>query len=211
MTWYGRAAAALVATAALAACSGGSSNGSPASSQSSPAPTTSSASPSASTGGLTAAIDTDLSNRLLRKAEWPGATIAATQFFTPAEAAALHPQDSAAEARRLTAEGLVALGAEQISLPGSGGVASVARFRTAAGAKAEATHSATAPGTRRFAVTGIPGAAGFEVLQNGSVVARDITFVDGAYIYTVGTAVNGPSAAQLTMIAKTWHARVSRL
>ena len=216
MTRYGKALAALVATAALTACSsgsgssGGGSASTPATSPATTAPTTTSASPS-DAGGLTAAIDLDLSNRLLRRSEWPGATIAATQFFTPAQAGALHPQDAAAETARLVKEGLVALAAEQISLPGSGGVASVTRFRTAAGAKAEAAHGARAPGTRPFTVAGIPDASGVEILQNGSVVARNIAFVVGAYIYTVGTAVNGPTVPQLTAIATTWHARVAHL
>jgi len=212
MTRYGNALSFLVAGAVLIGCSGSSSGGS-SSAATSPTPGSSSASPSASqtSGVLTPAIDADLSNRLLRKAEWPGATaIAATQFFTPEEAAALHP-DAATEGKRLAAEGLVALAAQQMVVPGSGGIVSVTRFRTPAGASAEAKHSATTAGTRPFAVTGVPGALGFEVLQNGAAVARNIAFVSGAYIYTVGTAINGPNAAQLSAIAKTWYDRVSRL
>jgi hypothetical protein len=80
------------------------------------------------------------------------------------------------------------------------GVASVARFSSEAGARAEIQHELGAarrsPG--RFAsyrVAGVPGAHGFTI-DRGTVIERDVVFAAGRYMYLVGvTYRKGASTA----------------
>ena len=207
MRRYG-GAAALATMLALAACTCGSSDP--------PVAATTTSASAAVAAELPPDVRADLSGRLLSRPEWPGAlSVGAPQVYAPAEAAALDP-DPAAEGRRLTQLGLVVAAVAPVRLPGAqDAVASVFRFTAASGAQAMAARMAATKGATPFVVSGVPGAVGYHVVNRESVVlAANITFTVGPYVYTVGGAPAGPhplTEAQLRAAAAAWYARVSRL
>jgi hypothetical protein len=103
------------------------------------------------------------------------------------------PGAQALEAR-MRQLGFVAAVAEQLVTPGNPnrfGLSQVVQLSSAANAKSALRYYYTANGPwTRFAVTGIPGAVGFEQEQ-GSQGGRNIAFALGPYLYLTGDGWQG--------------------
>lgn len=208
MRRYGGAAALAAAAIVIAGCTGGSADRTS-------IPTTTS-SRAAVAAELSPDVRADLTGRLPSRTEWPGATsVGAAQVFAPAEAAAMDP-DPVGEGKRLAAEGFVAAATTHVKAPGAqDAVASVFRFAGEPGAADMAGRMAATKGTTPFVVHGIPGAAGWHVVNGaGTVLAANITFTVGRYVYTVGgapLATHPLTEAQLEAAARAWYARIAAL
>ena len=127
--------------------------------------------------------------------------------------------DQTAEVARLRKLGWKDALAENLIAPGNPnryGVSLVEHFSSAHGAQRELAHqtgssSSGGPWTY-FAVSGIPGARGFEQVSS-SQSGRNVAFADGSYYYLVGAgwmapARNAVSRAQLVAAAVTLFHRV---
>jgi hypothetical protein len=145
-----------------------------------------------------------LRERMLKAGEFPGfvpappeQTLVVTSAVDWAKGAV---GDAAAEVKRLRAIGFVSAAMEHLRathLAGRDAISVVQRFRTAAGAQADVTHTlrtyakdAGIPVTQ-FAVPGIPGARGF-VAKRTDGVGYDVVFADGSYSYDVGAFTPDP-------------------
>jgi hypothetical protein len=85
------------------------------------------------------------------------------------------------------------------------GVASVVRFGSEAGARAEIQHELAAarrsPGRfSSYSVAGVPGAHGFTI-DRGTVVERDVVIAAGRYVYLVGVTYR---KATSTAVPASW-------
>jgi hypothetical protein len=112
----------------------------------------------------------------------------------------LSPQGTATEVARLRRLGFVAGITENLveaGNPNRYGLSLLEQFISHSGAEAELAHttSPSAPGGpwTHFAVSGIPGAYGFESLS-GSQSGRNIAFVEGSNYYLEGAGWNAPAS-----------------
>jgi hypothetical protein len=107
--------------------------------------------------------------------------------------------------RHYVSEGFVAASSEPLTgAGGAGGVSTVLRFRTAAGAKKEQAYALTRIGPQRFAVPGVPGAKGAWV-RDDQGAAADVVWTEGACVALIGDYVPGvtiPATTPLVTAAK---------
>jgi hypothetical protein len=122
----------------------------------------------------------------------------------------------AAVSTRLRRLGFVAGVREDLVGPrGLAGLSTVEQFRSSAGARGElasVVRGLVGPGVARFAVPGVPGAAG--LAAPGS--AFNTAFADGSYCYLIGAqafragAPGGPTRAALIVASQRLYRRVHR-
>jgi hypothetical protein len=122
----------------------------------------------------------------------------------------------AAASARLRRVGFVAGVREDLVGPhGLAGLSTVEEFRSSAGARGELANvvrGLVRSGVARFAVPGVPGAAGFAAPGT----AFDIAFADGSYCYLIGAQAfragtpGGPTRAALVVASQRLYRRVHR-
>lgn len=137
------------------------------------------------------------------------------EMDTAAEFAAKAPGD---EGTRL---GLDGVGIQFLTVEGTGGMARVMRFPTAAAAttyRDDERSMAKQVTTQTFAVPGVPGALGFEQIPLAGATntnhSLNVVFTIGGYEYYLGAALppgTGPSRADIAAGARSWYAAASRL
>lgn len=173
----------------LTAC-GGSSHKTIAAPKTSSVVTTAPASSSAAKPAIT--------QRLLTSSEMPtGFTAQGEPTVSPNVAAFLQqvqtsPDQLKSETARLKRIGFVTAASQNLNSAQGAGIAVVEQYRSPSGARSELAHNiatfAAGPGQLRFAVPGIPHAAGFGGTDpNGGV---NVAFSDGDYYYLVGEQPN---------------------
>lgn len=222
-------AVAIGATVALAGCGSSSShstttthNTSAPQPQAASQPQTTSASHSASPP--TTAASSALGRHVLRSGELAGMSspgVASPEKNLTAWVAGEDQgaPDQTAEVARLRKLGWKDALAENLMAPGNPnryGVSLVEHFSSAHGAQRELAHQTGSPSPggpwTYFAVSGIPGARGFEQVSS-SQSGRNVAFADGSYYYLVGAGWMAPSSnavsrAQLVAAAVTLFHRV---
>lgn len=171
-----------------------------------------------------------LSARVIRSGEFPGFVPAGTVLFRSVDAwisfrgAGLTARQAAAVVAAYRRDGFKVMLSENLDpAKGSdrGALSWVARFRSAAAAKAEimtttrlsaAIHKQRGRSYEAFQVYGFPGARGFHATRPG-LAGDNIVFSDGPFLYLLGDswvtgATNPPARARLVAAAMKLYKRV---
>jgi hypothetical protein len=157
----------------------------------------------------------DLTRFLMRNDEEPGFHPGALAGAMPRSRATITGVDAfvkemhlaPADARRLRTEGFISFTVEPIRGPRTAGVANVALYETAEGAKHSMAHdlrpdviSSYMPGAkvRRFTVPGVPGARGWTAPTPDGPPVGNVNWVQGRCWLTLGNQGPGPVAGPLS-------------
>ena len=170
--------------------------------------------PETSEGGVPAAVEEGVLDRLAAADGTFGTAAGADpQVLSLAEFNAGAPQE---QIDALAERGFVAGAFEQLEVPKTAdAIRVVIGFETPAGAKADVQSGIEdQPGegeVEKFAVPGIPGAEGFDVFGQQGLIGRNIAFNVGEYEYILGVATRQPpskpqvSQDAIVQAAQDWY------